>query len=129
MKQFVLIVAGIYGMLSVVLGAFGAHAFKKILSAEKLVSFETGVRYQMYHAIVLLIIGFVLTFTTSIERWAAISLMIGVFLFSFSIYFLTFAEHWNLNLKFLGPITPLGGLFLILGWLLLIVFFVKSKLF
>ncbi len=129
MKQFVLVVAGVYGMLSVVLGAFGAHAFRKILSAEKLVSFETGVRYQMYHAIVLLIIGFVLSFTTPIERWAAICLMVGVFLFSFSIYFLIFAEHWNLNLKFLGPITPLGGLFLILGWLLLIVFFVKSKLF
>lgn len=129
MKQFVLVVAGVYGMLSVVLGAFGAHAFKKILSAEKLASFETGVRYQMYHAIVLLVIGFALSFLTSIERWAAICLMVGVFLFSFSIYFLTFAEYWNLNLKFLGPITPLGGLFLILGWLLLIVFFVKSKLF
>ncbi|MFV0537736.1 MAG: DUF423 domain-containing protein [Dysgonomonas sp.] len=129
MKQFVLIVAGIYGMLSVVLGAFGAHAFKKILSAEKLVSFETGVRYQMYHAIVLLVIGFALSFSTSTERWAAICLMVGIFLFSFSIYFLTFAEHWNLNLKFLGPITPLGGLFLILGWSLLIMFFVKSKLF
>lgn len=129
MKQFVLIVAGIYGMLSVVLGAFGAHAFKKVLSAEKLVSFETGIRYQMYHAIVLLVIGFALSFSTSTERWVAICLMVGVFLFSFSIYFLTFAEHWNLNLKFLGPITPLGGLFLILGWLLLIVLFVKSKLF
>lgn len=129
MKQFVLIVAGVYGMLSVVLGAFGAHAFKKILSAEKLASFETGVRYQMYHAIVLLVIGFALSFLTSTERWAAICLMVGVFLFSFSIYFLTFAEYWNLNLKFLGPITPLGGLFLILGWMLLILFFVKSKLF
>lgn len=129
MKQFVLIVAGIYGMLSVVLGAFGAHAFKKILSTEKLLSFEIGVRYQMYHAIVLLVIGFALSFTTSMERWAVISMMIGVLLFSFSIYLLTFAEYWNIKLKFLGPVTPLGGLFLILGWLLLITFFVKSKLF
>lgn len=127
MKQFVLIAAGIYGMLSVILGAFGAHAFKRILSAEKLISFETGVRYQMYHAIVLLIIGLTLTFTSSLERWVAICFMVGVLFFSFSIYFLTFAEHWNINLRFLGPITPVGGFFLIGGWLLLIIYFVKNK--
>lgn len=129
MKQFVLVVAGIYGMLSVVLGAFGAHAFKKILSIEKLASFETGVRYQMYHAIVLLVIGFALSFSTSIELWASISLIVGVFLFSFSIYLLALSEYWSLNLKFLGPITPLGGVFMILGWVLLILFFVKSRVF
>ncbi|MBK5721622.1 DUF423 domain-containing protein [Dysgonomonas sp. Marseille-P4677] len=128
MKQIVLIAAGIYGMLSVILGAFGAHAFKQILSTEKLVSFETGVRYQMYHAIILLIIGFTLSFTSPLEKWAAICFIIGVLLFSFSIYFLSFAEHWNLNLRFLGPITPLGGLFMIAGWLLLIIFFVKNKI-
>lgn len=127
MKQFVLIMAGIYGMLSVVLGAFGAHALKSILSAEKLASFEVGVRYQMYHAIVLLIIGYALSFTTSIERWAAICIIVGVFLFSFSIYLLTFSEYWNVNLKVLGPITPIGGLFMIAGWLLLIVLFIKTK--
>ena len=129
MKNLVLTIASLYGMIAVILGAFGAHAFKKILPAEKLASFEVGVRYQMYHAIVLLVIGFALSFSTSTERWAAICLMVGVFLFSFSIYLLAFAEYWNVNLKFLGPVTPLGGLFLILGWLLLIVFFVKSKLF
>lgn len=128
MRQFVLIIAGIYGMLSVILGAFGAHAFKQILSPEKLVSFETGVRYQMYHAIILLVIGLTLTFTSSLEKWAAICFIIGVVFFSFSIYFLTFAEHWNLNLRFLGPITPIGGCFLIAGWLLLIIFFVKNKI-
>ncbi len=128
MKQLVLIFGSIYGMLSVILGAFGAHAFKNILSPEKLTSFETGVRYQMYHAILLLVVGFALSFTTSVERWAAICIIVGVLLFSFSIYLLTFAEHWNLNLRFLGPITPLGGLFLIVGWVLLIVFFIKYKI-
>ena len=128
MKQFVLVVAGIYGILSVILGAFGAHAFKEILSPEKLVSFETGVRYQMYHAIILLIIGLTLSFSSPLERWAAICFIIGVIFFSFSIYFLTFAEHWNLNLRFLGPITPIGGLFLIAGWGLLIIFFIKNKI-
>lgn len=128
MKQFVLIIASVYGMLSVILGALGAHAFKQILTPDKLLSFETGVRYQMYHAIALLALGFFLSFNTSIERWAAICIMIGVFLFSFSIYFLTFAEHWNLNLRFLGPITPIGGLFMISGWLLLITYFVRHKI-
>lgn len=128
MKQLVLIVGATYGMLSVILGAFGAHAFKSILSADKLTSFETGVRYQMYHAIVLLAIGLALSFASPIERWAGICLMLGVFLFSFSIYFLSFAEYWNVNLRFLGPVTPLGGLFMIAGWLLLIVFFVKTRM-
>lgn len=128
MKQFVLVAAGIYGILSVILGAFGAHAFKEILLPEKLVSFETGVRYQMYHAIILLVIGLTLSFSSPLERWAAICFIIGVIFFSFSIYFLTFAEHWNLNLRFLGPITPIGGLFLIAGWGLLIIFFIKNKI-
>lgn len=127
MKQFVLIIAGIYGMLSVILGALGAHAFKQILSPEKLLSFETGVRYQMYHAIVLLALGFFLSFSSSIEKWAAICIILGVFLFSFSIYFLSFAESWNMNLRFLGPVTPIGGLFMIAGWLLLIIYFIKNR--
>lgn len=128
MKQCVLIIASVYGMFSVILGALGAHAFKQILSPDKLLSFETGVRYQMYHAIVLLALGFFLSFNTSIEKWAALCIIIGVFLFSFSIYFLSFADHWNLNLRFLGPVTPIGGLFMIAGWLLLIVYFIKYKL-
>lgn len=128
MKQFVLVTAGIYGMLSVILGAFGAHAFKKILSPEKLISFDTGVRYHMYHAIVLLIIGLALSFTSSIEKWSAICIIIGVFLFSFSIYFLAFSEYWNINLRFLGPVTPIGGMFMIAGWLMLILYFIKNKI-
>lgn len=127
MKQFVLIAGSIYGLLSVILGAFGAHAFKKLLTPDKLASFDTGVRYQMYHAIFLLIIGFALSFSTSIERWSAICIITGVALFSFSIYFLAFSEYWNVNLRFLGPVTPLGGMFMIIGWVLLIVFFIKNK--
>lgn len=128
MKQTILIIAAIYGMLSVILGAFGAHAFKDILTPEKLISFETGVRYQMYHAIVLLVIGLALSFTSPLEKWAAICIITGVLLFSFSIYFLSFSGHWGINLRFLGPVTPIGGLFLIAGWLLLIVFFIKNKI-
>lgn len=127
MKNIVLTIASFYGMMAVILGAFGAHAFKKILSVEKITSFEVGVRYQMYHAIVLLAIGLYFQFNSGLERSAAWCLIAGTFIFSVSIYFLSFAEYWNVNLKFLGPITPLGGLFMIIGWGLLMYIFMKSK--
>jgi uncharacterized membrane protein YgdD (TMEM256/DUF423 family) len=127
MKNFTLIVGGIYGLLSVILGAFGAHAFKKILSVERLQSFETGVRYQIYAAFFLLIVGYILKFETSSEKWISILMIAGTFLFSVSIYFLSFQDVWGVNLKFLGPITPLGGLFMIISWAMLIWHFVKNK--
>ena len=127
MKNFTLIIGGIYGLLSVVLGAFGAHAFKKILSVERLESFETGVRYQIYAAFFLLIVGYILKFETSSEKWISILMIAGAFLFSVSIYFLSFQDYWGVNLKFLGPITPLGGLFMIISWGMLIWYFAKAK--
>ncbi|WP_313268570.1 DUF423 domain-containing protein [Epilithonimonas vandammei] len=127
MKNLTLIIGGIYGLLSVILGAFGAHAFKKILSVERLESFETGVRYQIYAAFFLLIVGYILKFETSSEKWISILMIAGAFLFSVSIYFLSFQDYWGINLKFLGPITPLGGLFMIISWGMLIWYFVKAK--
>jgi len=127
MKQIILIVGALYGVISVILGAFGAHAFKKFLSPEKLASFETGVKYQMYHALLLLLIGFFFSFRNSMEKGAAWSVMVGTFLFSVSIYFLSFADHWGVNLKWLGPVTPLGGLLMIIGWTLLIFCFLKKS--
>lgn len=127
MKNLTLIIGGIYGLLSVILGAFGAHAFKKILSIERLESFETGVRYQMYAAFFLLIVGYLLKFETTSEKWISILMIAGTFLFSVSIYFLSFQDVWGINLKFLGPITPLGGLFMILSWAMLIWYFAKTK--
>ena len=127
MKTITLIIGAFYGMLSVILGSFGAHAFKKILSIERLTSFETGVKYQMYHALLLLIIGFFLKFETGIEKTTAWFIILGTFLFSVSIYFLSFQEVWGVNLKFLGPITPIGGLLMITGWALLIYIFAKTK--
>ena len=127
MKNLTLIIGGIYGLLSVILGAFGAHAFKKILSVERLESFETGVRYQIYAAFFLLIVGYILKFETSSEKWISILMIAGAFLFSVSIYFLSFQDYWGVNLKFLGPITPLGGLFMIISWGMLIWYFATAK--
>lgn len=125
MSNFTLIVAAIFGITAIILGAFGAHAFKKIISAEKLASFEVGVRYQTYSALVLLIIGFQLDFTIYAERLAVYGIAAGTVLFSCSIYLLSFADYWKKNLKFLGPITPLGGLFMIIGWAALLGSFIK----
>jgi len=128
MKTITLIFGAVYGMLSVILGAFGAHALKKILSVERLESFETGVRYQMYAAFFLLIIGYILKFETTSEKWTSILMIAGTLLFSVSIYFLSLQDYLGVNLKFLGPITPLGGLFMILSWGILILYFAKNRI-
>lgn len=119
MTQFTLLFASILGCLAVIFGAFGAHALKKILSEEQLKSFETGVKYQMYHALVLLLIGFNFKLETTSEKYMVYSFILGVLLFSFSIYGLVISSAKNKKLRFLGPVTPLGGLFLIIGWVLL----------
>src|SRR5690606_14906951 len=126
MKQLVLTIGALYGMLAVILGAFGAHAFKKILPAEKLISFETGVKYQMYHALLLVAMGLFLQFQTTFEKSAAWCLIAGTFIFSGSIYLLSFADHWGAHLEWLCPITPLGGLLMIVGCALLAVYFFRK---
>lgn len=123
MKDLALISGSLLGILAIILGAFGAHAFKKILSAERLASFEVGVRYQMYSALTLLMLGFQLSFTQYSERLAVYGIFYGTLLFSFSIYLLSFSEYWNKNFKFLGPVTPLGGLLMIIGWTSLLISF------
>jgi uncharacterized membrane protein YgdD (TMEM256/DUF423 family) len=119
MNHTAIIFGAIFGFLAIFLGAFGAHLLQKKLTKEQLQSFETGVKYQMYHAIVLLILGFQLNTEETINGYIIYSLIIGVVLFSFSIYGLVISSANNKKLKFLGPITPLGGLFLALGWGLL----------
>jgi uncharacterized membrane protein YgdD (TMEM256/DUF423 family) len=119
MTQEIIIATGaLFGMLSVIFGAFGAHALKKILSNEQLHSFEVGVKYQMYHAIVLLVLGFNSENLTYAIYWC---FTIGIILFSFSIYGLILSDAKGKKLRFLGPITPLGGLLLVIGWLLLLI--------
>jgi len=118
-QHIALILGAIFGMLAVVFGAFGAHALKKILNPEQLKSFETGVKYQMYHAIVLLIVSFQFN-DTSLSQWMYTCFSLGIVLFSFSIYGLVISDAMGKKLRFLGPITPLGGLLLIAGWAILL---------
>ena len=116
----------LYGFLAVIFGAFGAHALKKSFSDEQLKGFETGVKYQMYHAVVLLILGFNLNLTSATEQYMIYCFILGTFLFSFSIYGLTLGASKGKKLRFLGPITPIGGLLLVIGWGLLLYSFIGN---
>ena len=116
-QQITIITATIFGMLAIIFGAFGAHALQKTLSENQLKSFETGVKYQMYHAIVLLILGFKFETITAPIYWC---FTLGVIFFSFSIYGLVLSDAKGKKMKFLGPITPIGGLLLVAGWVLIL---------
>lgn len=109
-----------FGALGIILGAFGAHALKKIFTEEQLKNFETGVKYQMYHALLLVFIGFNSDEIILFKNLLYYALTLGILLFSFSIYGLCLSSAFNKKLKILGPITPLGGLLLLLGWILII---------
>jgi len=97
------------------------------MTKDLLQSFETGVKYQMYHAIVLLILGFNMSFKTTLEHWIAYCFIGGIILFSFSIYGLTISAAKEKKIKVLGPITPLGGLLLTVGWVLLLYHFIQTS--
>jgi len=105
----------IFPLLSVILGAFCAHLLKKSVSESALQSFEVGVRYMMYHGLALLILTLI---PFEEKKLVAIFFVIGTLLFSLSIFFLSIQSILKINLKWLGPITPIGGTFLIMGWIL-----------
>ena len=119
MDKRILLVAAFLGVTAIILGAFGAHALKKTLSVEQLVTFEVGVRYQMYHALFLLFVG-TFAFLGEKERSIIFYLtIVGVLFFSGSIYLLATNTITNLKTKFIKHITPIGGLFLVSAWVYL----------
>lgn len=127
MRKKILITGAILGCLAVILGAFGAHGLKKILSADQLSSFETGVRYQMYHAFLLLIVGVSGFVSLKMQRLIYVFVLWGSILFSGSIYLLATKDVTSIDITSVGFITPIGGVLLIAGWLLLIVSFFRLK--
>ena len=114
--------------VAVILGAFGAHALKEKIAADQLLVFETGVRYQMYHALALVAVGLLFDkFGSSMLSFSGYAFMFGILFFSCSLYLLSLRtmlgiESW----KFLGPITPLGGLCFIAGWIGMVLSIVKK---
>ncbi|WP_405350560.1 DUF423 domain-containing protein [Nonlabens sp. Asnod3-H03] len=120
MVKKLLIVGIIYALTAVVLGALGAHALEKYLTIDQLKSFETGVRYQMYHALALILLASIPLISDKTKKVVFYLFTIGVILFSISIYLLTTTNLWNIDFSFLGPVTPIGGLLLISGWIVLL---------
>lgn len=122
MHKGFLTVASLLGALAVALGAFGAHGLKKIVPPETVTTFETGVRYQFYHVFALIIVAILFqNFPGKWMSWAGYCFIIGMILFSGSLYVLTILKATNtVGLSGIGAITPVGGLFFIAGWLFLL---------
>ena len=106
----------ILGGFTVVLGAFGAHLLKKLLSIDQLASFETGLRYQFYHVFFLIILSLIPRIEEKDKNKIALLIYTGLLLFSGSIYLLSMQDVFGLDLGFLGPVTPIGGSLLIFAW-------------
>lgn len=128
MERKIIATAAFLGLTAIVLGAFGAHALKNYLTPEQLISFETGVKYQMYHALFLLFLGLSAVFLTDKTKKLMYWLVVlGVTFFSGSIYLLTTKNVTGIDFKFLGPITPIGGTLLITAWGILFVKVLNKK--
>jgi uncharacterized membrane protein YgdD (TMEM256/DUF423 family) len=124
MDKKIISTAAIFGILAIILGAFGAHALKNVLSVAQLSTFETGVRYQMYHALFLLFIGTITGLSQKNKKIIYYLTFFGVILFSGSIYLL--ATN-GVDFKVIGFLTPIGGVLLILAWSVFLIGVLKKK--
>ncbi len=117
MSKTILMTASVVLTLAVIIGAFGAHGLKSHLSNEMMQVYKTGVEYHFYHALGLLLIGVLsVSMPSGLLNWSAIFLTLGIILFSGSLYIMAIT-----GIKWLGAITPLGGLSFITGWIILFV--------
>ncbi len=114
------------GATAVILGALAAHSLKAQISSDSLAAFNTGVRYQMWHALALLALSF-LNSKSIFIKWTKIFWVTGCLLFAISIYLLSTSSLTSMHLGILGPITPLGGLLMTAGWVSLFLFAITGK--
>ena len=108
-----------FGLTAVLLGAFGAHGLEKIIDTKAIGTFETGVKYQMYHALFLMVLGASNLLGKERKKIIYYFIVAGVVCFSFSLYLLSINELSSFNFKKIALLTPLGGVLLIIGWILL----------
>lgn len=129
MHKTYLSIAALLGAIAVALGAFGAHGLKKIVPAETVTTFQTGVQYQVYHVFALLATAILFErFPNKWVRWAGASFIAGIILFSGSLYLLAALKAADkVGMKGIGIITPIGGIFFILGWLFLFIGVMKKN--
>jgi len=117
-------ITALLGIIAIIFGAFGAHALKEVLTIDALQSFETAVRYQMYHVIVLLFVNTYAGFSTKIKNSISLVFFIAILFFSGSIYAITMGR---IDPKFIWFITPLGGFLFIAGWFIMLLNFLKKN--
>ena len=129
MQKIFLILGSILAGLGVALGAFGAHGLKKVVSPENVAVYQTGVQYQMYHALALIRVGILSDrIYNGFISYAGVLFVAGIILFSGSLYLLTFLKIQESSAtRFVGPLTPLGGLFFIAGWVCLLIAAVRTS--
>ena len=128
MGKRIIITASILGFLGVLLGAFAAHGLKAVVTEQQITAFQTGVRYQFYHAFLLLFIGNTFSISEFLKKRIYVLVLLGVVFFSGSIYVLTLDEYIiGQNLKGIAFITPVGGLLLLAAWAVLFVGVLKNK--
>ena len=128
MHKRLIIIASVFGILAVILGAFGAHALKSLLDPAGLEVWKTAVSYHFYHTLALLFVSILPASNSKVVNMAALFFSLGILFFSGSLYLISAKEILNITqLSVLGPLTPIGGLFFILGWFSLITIAVKSK--
>jgi uncharacterized membrane protein YgdD (TMEM256/DUF423 family) len=127
MDKRIIKTAAILGFIAIAFGAFGAHSLKKMVGVLELNTFETGVRYQMYHALFLLFIGTTNKISESVKKVIYLTTLSGIVLFSGSLYFLALNTFLPFNFKPFGFVTPIGGLLFLTAWFWLFVNFNKKK--
>lgn len=119
--------AGFFGMTAIILGAFGAHALKKVLTPDQLATFETGVKYQMYHALFLLFVAVNQQLPAKTKKVIALLTACGIILFSGSIYLLSTIGISSIDFRSIGFVTPIGGVLLVIAWGILAFSFINKK--
>ncbi|WP_411893243.1 DUF423 domain-containing protein [Winogradskyella sp. A2] len=127
MNKTILITGSILGVLGIILGAFAAHGLEKLIDKNAIESFETGVRYQLYHAFFLLIIGGTNFLKEKTKKEIFYLVLIGLIFFSGSIYGLSTNSLTNFDIKTIAIVTPFGGMLLILAWVLMLIGIIRSK--
>ena len=116
-KNHYIKIAIFFIITAIILGAIASHSLKELIATEKISSFQTGVKYQFFHAISILFLSLNYEKFNLLLKRSLNMMIIGIFFFSFSIYLLSLVEILGNQINILGPITPLGGLILVASWL------------
>ncbi|MBU2927852.1 DUF423 domain-containing protein [Winogradskyella psychrotolerans] len=127
MNKKLLVTGAVVGILGIILGAFAAHGLEKLVDSNAIKSFETGVRYQLYHAFLLLILGGTSFVSLKMKKTIFYVVLLGLIFFSGSIYGLATNTLSSFDFKTIAMITPIGGLLLIIAWVVMLIGIIRKQ--